>query len=116
MAFGDKLIRLVKEEAIKLELRSKLRTSSKGVTRGGRYFDRGQIHHMLSNPIYAGRIRHKGNVYEGLHAAIIDPDVWDTAGRGPPQPHDVTPATPSGRAQEPFWGTPKSGQLPGQFL
>ncbi len=72
-----KLIRLVKEEAFKLELRSKLRTNSKGVTRGGRYFDRGQIHHILSNPIYAGRIRHKSDVYEGLHAAIIEPDVWD---------------------------------------
>lgn len=72
-----KLIRLVKEEAVKLGLRSKLRTSSKGITRGGRYFDRGQIHHMLSNPIYAGRIRHKRDVYEGLHAAIIEPDVWD---------------------------------------
>ncbi len=71
------LIRLVKEEAIKIGLRSKLRTSSKGITSGGRLFDRGQIHHMLSNPIYAGRIRHKSATYEGLHAAIIDPDVWD---------------------------------------
>ncbi|MEH6361244.1 MAG: recombinase family protein [Amylibacter sp.] len=53
------------------------RTSSKGITRGNRLFDRGQIHHMLSNPIYAGRIRHKSATYEGLHAAIIDPDVWD---------------------------------------
>ena len=72
-----KLIRLVKEEAIRLGLRSKLRTSSKGITSGGRFFDRGQIHHMLSNPIYAGRIRHKREVYEGLHVAIIDPDVWE---------------------------------------
>ncbi len=71
------LIRLVKEEAIRLGLRSKRRTSSKGITSGGRLFDRGQIHHMLSNPLYAGRIRHKAEIYEGLHAAIIDPDVWD---------------------------------------
>ncbi len=72
-----RLIRLVKENAIRLGLRSKRRTSSKGITSGGRLFDRGQIHHMLRNPIYAGCIRHKGAVYEGLHAAIIDPDVWD---------------------------------------
>lgn len=72
-----KLIRLVKEESLKLDLRSKLRTSSKGITSGGRLFDRGQIHHMLGNPIYAGRIRHKDKVYSGQHPAIIDPDVWD---------------------------------------
>ena len=73
-----KLIRLVKEDAIRLGLRSKRRTSSKGITKGDRCFDRGQIHHMLSNPIYAGRIRHKDKVYAGQHPAIIDPDVWDS--------------------------------------
>ncbi len=72
-----RLIRPVKEEAIELGLRSKLRTNAKGITSGGRLFDRGQIHHMLSNPIYAGRIRHKAKVYAGQHPAIIDPDVWD---------------------------------------
>lgn len=39
--------------------------------------DRGHLHHILSNPVYAGRIRHKGQVYDGKHAAIIDPEVWD---------------------------------------
>jgi len=72
-----KLIRLVKEEAVKLELRSKRRTNAKGITRGGNNFDRGHIYHILSNPIYAGRIRHKDKTYEGQHTAIIDPDVWD---------------------------------------
>ncbi|MEH6361259.1 MAG: recombinase family protein, partial [Amylibacter sp.] len=72
-----KLIRLVKEEAVKLELRSKRRTNAKGITRGGNYFDRGHIYHILGNPIYAGRIRHKDATYEGQHTAIIDPDVWD---------------------------------------
>ena len=38
---------------------------------------RGQIHHLLSNPVYAGRIRHKDKVHEGQHAAIIDPDRFD---------------------------------------
>ena len=40
-------------------------------------FDRGHIHHILTNPLYAGRIRHKGQVHEGQHPAIIDPDLWD---------------------------------------
>ena len=72
-----RLIRLVKEEAVKLGLRSKRRTNAKGITRGGNYIDRGHIYHILSNPIYAGRIRHKDATYEGQHAAIIDPDIWD---------------------------------------
>ncbi len=44
---------------------------------GGIRFDRGHIHHILTNPIYAGRIRHKGQVYDGQHPAIIAPEVWD---------------------------------------
>ena len=37
----------------------------------------GHIHHILRNPVYAGRIRHKGQVYDGQHPAIIDPEVWE---------------------------------------
>ena len=40
-------------------------------------FDRGHIHHILTNPLYAGRIRHKSQVYEGQHPAIIGPAVWE---------------------------------------
>ena len=32
---------------------------------------------MLSNPIYAGKIAHKGEQYDGQHAAIIDRKTWD---------------------------------------
>jgi site-specific DNA recombinase len=39
------------------------------------------IFKILSNPIYIGRIRHKGQVHEGLHAAIIDPQIWDRVQR-----------------------------------
>jgi hypothetical protein len=73
----QKLIRLVKEEAAKQGLRSKHRVSSKGNTRGGNLFSRGHIHHILTNPVYAGRIRHKDKVYDGQHPAIIDPEIWD---------------------------------------
>ncbi len=72
-----RLIRMVKEDAERLNLRSKLRVRAKGRMRGGNRFDQGHIHHILSNPLYAGRIRHKGKIYEGQHPAIIDPDIWD---------------------------------------
>ncbi|MHA6264828.1 recombinase family protein [Arenibacterium sp. CAU 1754] len=70
-------VRAVKEEVDRLKLRSRARTSSSGRITGGSVFDRGHIHHILTNPIYAGRIRHKGKVYEGQHEAIIDPNRWD---------------------------------------
>ena len=66
-------IRIVKDHAIALGLRSRQRMRGAGRISGGTPIDRGHIHHILSNPIYAGRIRHKGQVYEGQHLAIIDP-------------------------------------------
>ena len=70
-------IRLVKERAEELQLRTRRRERPDGRVTGGGSFDRGHIHHILANPIYAGRIRHKGQVYEGQHPAIIDPGEWD---------------------------------------
>jgi DNA invertase Pin-like site-specific DNA recombinase len=42
-----------------------------------RNWSRGRIHNILINPIYIGKIRHKRDVYEGLHSAIIDQDQFD---------------------------------------
>jgi len=71
------LIRVVKERAEDLGLRSRRRVRGAGRASGGTVFDRGHIHHILSNSIYAGRIRHKEQVYEGQHPAIIEPATWD---------------------------------------
>jgi len=70
-------IREVKEKADKLSLRTRRRILSSGKTRGGGAFDRGHIHHILTNPVYAGRIRHKDEVHDGQHDPIIAPDRWD---------------------------------------
>lgn len=40
-------------------------------------FERAALHYLLTNPVYAGRIRHKDIIHEGQHPGIIDPDVWD---------------------------------------
>jgi len=72
-----RVIRRVKERAEALGLSTKRRERPDGSVTGGGVFDRGHIHHILTNPIYAGRIRHKEQVYEGQHSAIIDPAVWD---------------------------------------
>nr|WP_255467004.1 recombinase family protein [Hyphobacterium sp. CCMP332] len=56
---------------------SKPRQFKSGVTYGGEPLRRGQIHFILTNPIYAGMVRHRDNVYPGQHDAIIDPDLFD---------------------------------------
>ena len=70
-------IREVKEQADVLGLRTRRRTLSSGASRGGGAFDRGHIHHVLTNPIYAGRIRHRDKVHDGQHDPIIPPERWD---------------------------------------
>jgi len=71
-------IREVKEQADALGLRTRRRLLSSGETRGGGAFDRGHIHHILTNPVYAGRIRHRDQVHDGQHDPIIPPDQWDS--------------------------------------
>ncbi|MCR9223330.1 MAG: recombinase family protein [Hyphomonas sp.] len=42
----------------------------------GKSFTRGRLYHLLSNPIYVGKIQHKSDHYEGVHDAIIDETLW----------------------------------------
>jgi site-specific DNA recombinase len=69
-------VRAVKEQADKLQLQTKQRHSRDGTISGGGTFARGHIHQILTNPLYAGRIRHRKLVYEGQHPALIDPERW----------------------------------------
>ena len=57
-------------------LRSRLRTRLDGATTGGGSFSRGHLYAILQNPIYIGRIAHKGQTYPGAHEAIIDDETW----------------------------------------
>ena len=74
-------IREVKEEVDRLKLHSRRREAPDGRMTGGGPFDRGHLHYILTNPLYAGRIRHRKKVYEGQHPAIIDPDRWEAVQR-----------------------------------
>src|SRR6202521_5961579 len=54
-----------------------IRIDGAGRSTGGGLFSRGHIYKILSNPIYAGRIAHKGQVYEGHHPPIVIQGLWD---------------------------------------
>ncbi len=57
-------------------LRSPIRTSRSGRRSGGNPMSRGHLYWILSNPIYVGRLRHKGQIHDGLHPAIADLETW----------------------------------------
>src|SRR5262249_13965602 len=69
-------VRRVKEEADRLGLRTKRCVTANGTARGGKPFSRGHLYGLLSNPIYAGQIAHKGQLFQGQHPALIDNETW----------------------------------------
>jgi DNA invertase Pin-like site-specific DNA recombinase len=55
---------------------SKRRTDRHGRVSGGTSFSRGALYNILRNPIYIGKTRHKEELHQGLHEAIIDDTIW----------------------------------------
>ena len=62
-------------------IRLPIRTVGTGRTTGGGLISRGHLYHILSNPIYVGRLRHKGQIHDGLQEAIVDQETWDRVHR-----------------------------------
>jgi site-specific DNA recombinase len=52
-------------------------TRKKGAFRAGGPFTLAGLRRLLSNILYTGAIRHKGQTYPGEHAAILTPGVWE---------------------------------------
>lgn len=74
LALGS--VRRLKAELDAADVRTPLRHHGNGRQSGGAPFSRGKLYALLSNPLYAGRIRHKGAVHPGQHTAIIDEALW----------------------------------------
>ncbi len=70
-------VRELMREADRRGYITKRRTFKNANGSGGICFTRGSLYHLLRNPIYVGRIRHKGAAFPGQHAAIIDQKLWD---------------------------------------
>jgi site-specific DNA recombinase len=70
-------VRILKAEADRLGIKTKHRVLQDGTVQGSKYFSRGHLYRLLSNPIYVGRIEHHENTYPGQHEAIVDPETWD---------------------------------------
>jgi site-specific DNA recombinase len=64
------------------DFRIPIRIDGAGRSTGGGLFSRGHVYKLLSNPIYVGRIAHKGQVHEGQHPPIVPQELWQQVQRG----------------------------------
>jgi site-specific DNA recombinase len=49
---------------------------SEGPERGGQAFTRTSLYRLLTNVVYAGKVRYKQEVHDGEHPAIVDPGTF----------------------------------------
>ena len=67
----------VKSYLQELDIRTPPREHRNGKTSGGKHFTTGHLYQILSNPIYIGKVRHHGKIYDGQHEAILPQSLWD---------------------------------------
>jgi site-specific DNA recombinase len=71
-------VRLLKEAADRMGLRTKPRKGSSGNMTAGRLFSRGQLYRLLSNRLYVGELSHKDTNHPGRHAAIVERATFES--------------------------------------
>jgi site-specific DNA recombinase len=68
---------LLADELAIAGVRSKVRHYYNGRSVGGVAFGRGSLAQLLKNPVFAGKVSHRGELFDGEHDAIIGPGVWE---------------------------------------
>jgi len=99
-------VRKLKTFADAENLRTKRHVFQSGRVSGEVSFSRGHLYHVLSNPIYIGKIRHHDQLYDGLHDPIINQELWDQV-QAKRSENSVTRATRSNTAKP----SPLAGKL-----
>src|SRR3984957_16199627 len=67
---------VVAAELARRRSKTKSRTAQGGKARTGRAFTKASLHRLLTNAVYAGKVEHRGEIYSGEHASIVEPLVW----------------------------------------
>jgi len=67
---------LVEEMAVK-GIKTRQRIWKTGKVVGGVTFKTGTVTHLLQNPVYVGKVKHKENIYDGAHQPIISQELFD---------------------------------------
>jgi hypothetical protein len=66
------LLQRLREEGVLTKIQHRV----SGPHRGGIPFARGSLFYLLKNPVYRGKLVHKGQIYEGEHPAVVDEELW----------------------------------------
>lgn len=69
-------VRRLKAEVDQLGFSTPIRKTRRAGAKGGRSYSRGHLYRILSNPIYRGKIVHKGETFPGQHSAIVGEELW----------------------------------------
>jgi site-specific DNA recombinase len=56
--------------------RMKQWTTRKGTLTGGQVFMKNRLYNLLTNMVYVGKIEFGGQVYDGEHKGVVDPEIW----------------------------------------
>jgi site-specific DNA recombinase len=67
---------VVVAELVRRRWKTKSWTSQSGSVHAGRDFAKVSLRRLLTNPIYAGKVEHRGTIYPGEQPSIIEPSVW----------------------------------------
>ncbi|PBB35916.1 recombinase family protein [Mesorhizobium sp. WSM3882] len=74
-----KSVRDLADEAARDGLVTRTRERQDGTVSVTMPFGRGNLYHLLSNPIYIGKIKHKDQIHDGEHEPIITGPLFDEA-------------------------------------
>ena len=74
---GATTVHLLVSELERRRWKTKSWTSKSGLKHSGRAFTKASLHRLLTNAVYAGNVEHRGAIYAGEHAAIVEPSAWE---------------------------------------
>jgi site-specific DNA recombinase len=74
-------LQAAQQEIERRGLKTKEWTTRKGRKHTGKPFCKTTLRALLGNVLYIGSIRHKGTIYPGEQAAIVEPKVWERVNR-----------------------------------
>ena len=69
------------DELANTGIRTKVRSFANGRSAGGVLFTRASLAQLLQNPLFMGKVSHRGELFDGQHEAIIGQDLWDQVQR-----------------------------------
>jgi site-specific DNA recombinase len=70
---GNQLVKELRAAGV----RNKIQHTKSGKRIGGHPFGSGLFHKVISDPLYLGKVRSHGEIYDGEHQPIVTQDQWD---------------------------------------